>query len=174
MKANFISKLLRYVRKPLVLQVSHSLSLYPNKLLSTDIDSKTWSPDFHGGDTWCIQSFCLNHPLWLADFRNSFYILYCSDLIISDDLLLSNGVEFRNLYRDIAFAKGTPFDWGLYFAKYFGCSLIIHMKSPQRSINMNIRPEDTLDRVLYKWSFNSVSEPLNLTKLNPSLLYMSD
>ena len=82
MKANFISKLLRYVRKPLVLQVSHSLSLYPNKLLSTDIDSKTWSPDFHGGDTWCIQSFCLNHPLWLADFRNSLYsILFRFDYI---------------------------------------------------------------------------------------------
>ena len=170
MKANALLKLLRSVKRPLVAQVSYGQTSFQNSISSTCLDHEIWDPDSKGGDAWCIQSFCLYHSNCLADFRNSFYILYGSDLFISKDTPLLTGIKFRSLHRDIAFAEGTSFDWGLYFAKYFGCSLIIHMKNPQRIFSSMIRPEDTLDQVLQNWHFKSVS----LNKLSPHILYLRD
>ena len=174
MKANFLLRLLHCVRRPLVVHVGHCQTPFKDEIFSRRVDNNIWNADPRGGDAWCVQSFCLYHPNWLADFRNSSCILYCSDLLISKNELILEGIKFRNLYRNITFAEGNSFDWGLYFAKYFGCSLIINVKNPQRTFSSMIRPEDSLDQILYNWQFKSASESIVLKKLKPDLLYMSE
>ena len=174
MKHNYLLKLLRCVSRPIIIQINYNQQFVYPKVVNTRVNSNIWNPDSKGGDAWCIQSFCLHNSNWLADFRNSYYILYSSDLLIPDVFPICEGIKFKNLYREIAFAEGTAFDWGLYFAKYFSCSLIFQIKNPDEILTLKVRPEDTLNQVLKNCQFSSALHSVVLTRLTPELLYMSN
>ena len=169
-----IFKLMELVRHPLVVQCNTYLTS-PNDWVSKSLaDFHMWDPDPRGGSAWCIQSFCLYDPRLSVEFMDDVSVLYSSRLIGLRESIFSETIAFKNLNRCISFGEGTAFGWGLYFAKYFRRSLIINLKNPLSRIDVAVRPEHSLEKVLLEWQSNSVSKPVILTQLSPSLLCMSE
>ena len=162
------------VRHPLVVQCNTYLALPNDWVSKPSADLHMWDPDPRAGSAWCIQSFCLYDSRLSVEFMDDVSVLYSSRLIGLRESIFSEVIAFKNLNRCISFGEGTAFGWGLYFAKYFRRSLIINLKNPLSRIEVAIRPEDSLEKVLLEWQSNSVSKPVILTQLSPSLLCMSE
>tara|TARA_Y100000589_G_scaffold79873_1_gene73569 strand:+ start:1415 stop:1951 length:537 start_codon:yes stop_codon:yes gene_type:complete len=169
-----VLKLIKLVQQPLVLELNPRIESCPDLIANFSVDLPMWNPDPRGGNAWCIETFCLYNSHLSVQLSNDCSIIYSSRIIESRKSLLSEGIEFTNLRRGIGFARGTAFGWGSYFAKYHRRSVIIFVENPWARINIIMRPEDSLEKILSEWQLNSSSENVELHQITPNLLCMRE
>lgn len=127
-----------------------------------------WRPDQAGGRHWLVESFLLRFPDYRAIYADDFIVL--TEKPFEHDLSM---IIFEKYSELLCFAEGTILQWGIYFAKYFNCSLLTNFLDLQAPIKIVMRPEDKLEFVLENWEFESERFSCEMKRLSPRLISLN-
>lgn len=161
-------KLIQFCDRPLIINLDDSELIGS----SEKNQQENWNPDPAGGAFWCVESFRMKYPYFAVVYREDSIILSreLGSLDLSSGI---SGINFQNLSGILSYAEGSPMQWGIYFARYFQCSLMIKSLSSNTSIRIALQPEDTLDVLLNNWQATVRQLKIDLVQINPAFLFMS-
>ena len=127
-----------------------------------------WRPDQAGGRHWLVESFLLRFPDYRAVYTDDFIVL--TEKPFEHDL---STITFKEYSELLCFAEGTIMQWGIYFVKYFNCSLLTNFLDLQAPIKIVMRPEDNLEFLLENWEFESELFSCEMNLLSPRLISLN-
>ena len=161
-----ILKLVALLDVPLVVQLPQLMNLSEESIgYHQDIN---WEPDQAGGVYWLVESFLLRFPNFKAIYADGFIVL--TETTYEQDL---STISFEKYSELLCVAEGTTKQWGIYFAKYFNCSVLINFLDMQTRIKVVMRPEDDLESTLENWEFKSGSLSFEVKQLRPRLVSLN-